>query len=84
MICRECKRPIETLADTGSNGLCTRCYNDYMREYRKANRVRSNELSRESMRFKRWIAGGENNTDLGPDIKIGLRSINGQLYIKTA
>jgi hypothetical protein len=66
MTCHECKNPIEFLADMGSHGMCKRCYNAYMREYGKT---------------RRWLNGSDNNPDLGPDIKIGLRSINGRLII---
>lgn len=52
--------PINTLADMGQNGLCKRCYNIYMKNYRENNRDKINMIARDSIRAKRWLNGSDN------------------------
>ncbi len=56
--CNGCK--IEALSDMGENGLCKKCYNIYMSEYRKKNRFRVNQITRDCVRAKRWLNGSDN------------------------
>ena len=81
MKCRN-GHPINFLSDMGSGGLCKICYNKYQKEYRKKNRKKVNKIALDSIRLRRWLEGGERLDDLGDNIKVKLKSINGHLKME--
>lgn len=60
---KECKcgMKLEFLKDISSTGIdCKICYNKKMNEYRKNNLDKTQMLSRDCMRAKRWLNGSDN------------------------
>jgi hypothetical protein len=68
MICYECGNEVFLLKEIGSNNLCRICYNIYMADYRKANRSRVNQISRDSLSARRWLEGAERKDDMGKNL----------------
>lgn len=79
--CSKCGQKLHKLVNR-NNAICDDCrkkrINEYFAEYRKNNRDKFNEYSA----TRRWLNGGERKDDLGPELYVGLASINGELRVR--
>jgi hypothetical protein len=77
-LCQKCsKNPVPLMRK-----ICDSCKKQYQREYSIKNKDKKRETTREWMRTRRWLNGGERWDDLGPDIPYKAKSINGILKIQ--
>lgn len=62
--------------------VCDECKRKYQFEYSLKNKDKKLETSREWMRTRRWLDGGERWDDLGPEISGPIKkAVNGELKL---